>query len=161
MVYCLAQLNKNAIYSAISPEDAAELIYQDEARADEVAESLKLTAQDCQELGIVDLVVPEPPGGAHTNPDEAARQLRRSLLQELAELQSMSKGRMVRRRYKKFRNMGEYSSRVRVAVTKEVNALQGLVVTGVKRITRRHPPCTEDAPVDSPSDSLDKESQAS
>ena len=65
---------ENAIYSTISPEDAAELIYQDEARADEAAESLKLTAQDCLSLGIVDIVVPEPPGGSHLSPDEAARQ---------------------------------------------------------------------------------------
>ncbi len=128
---------ENAIYSTISPEDAAELIYQDEARADEVAESLRLTAQDCKELGIVDVVVPEPSGGAHTNPDEAARQLRRTLLKELAELQSMSKRRMVKNRYKKFRNMGEYSSHYRAAITREVNALQGYVVTGVKRIARR------------------------
>ena len=128
---------ENAIYSAISPEDAAELIYQDEARADEVAESLRLTAQDCHELGIVDVVVPEPPGGAHTNPDEAARQLRRMLLHELAALQATSRSRMLSRRYKKFRNMGEYSSRVKAAMTKEVSALQGLVATGVRRLARR------------------------
>ena len=128
---------ENAIYSTISPEDAAEVIYQDEGRADEVAESLRLTSQDCQELGIVDVVVPEPPGGAHTSPDEAARQLRRTLLQELADLQSMSKRRMLRARYKKFRNMGEYSSHFRAAITREVNALQGFVATGVKRIARR------------------------
>ena len=128
---------ENAIYSPISPEDAAELLFQDEARADEAAESLRLTAQDCQELGIVDSVVPEPPGGAHTNPNEAARQLRRMLLRELAELQSMSSRRMLKNRYKKFRKMGEYSSHFRAAITREVNALQGYVVTGVKRIARR------------------------
>ena len=128
---------ENAIYSAISPEEAAELIYQDEARADEVAESLRLTAEDCRELGIVDLVVPEPPGGAHTQPEEAARQLRRFLLQELTELQSLSKRRMLSLRYKKFRNIGEYSSHFRAAITREANALQGLVATGVRRIARR------------------------
>ncbi|MDP6403244.1 MAG: acetyl-CoA carboxylase carboxyltransferase subunit alpha/beta [SAR202 cluster bacterium] len=128
---------ENAIYSAVTPEDAAGLIYQDEARADEAAESLRLTAQDCHELGIVDLVVPEPPGGAHANPEEAARQLRRDLLQELAEIQSRSRRRLLRDRYKKFRNIGEYSSHFRAAITREVNALQGLVTTGVKRITRR------------------------
>ena len=141
---------ENAIYSAISPEDAAGLIYQDEARADEVSESLKLTAQDCRELGIVDLVVPEPPGGAHTHPDEAARQLRRTLLQQLAELQSMSKRRMLKNRYNKFRNMGEYSSHFRAAVTKEVNALQSLVATGVRRIARRHSPKPSELPEDLP-----------
>ena len=130
---------ENATYSAISPEDAAELIYQDESRAEEAAESLRLTAQDCRELGIVDLVVPEPPGGAHTNPEEGARLLRRSLLHQLAELQAMSTRRMLRSRYKKFRKMGEYSSHFRAAITREVNALQGLVATGVRRIARRHP----------------------
>ena len=131
---------ENAIFSAISPEEAAELIYQDEAKADEVAESLRLTAEDCRDLGIVDLVVPEPPGGAHTQPEEAARLLRRMLLQELAELQSMSKRRILGNRYKKFRNMGGYSSRFRAAITREVNALQGLVATGVKRMAGRHRP---------------------
>ncbi len=131
---------ENAIYSAVTPEDAAGLIYQDEARADEAAESLRLTARDCHELGIVDLVVPEPPGGAHANPEEAARQLRRDLLQELAEIQSGSRRRLLRDRYKKFRNIGEYNSHFRAAITREVNALQGLVTTGVKRITRRSRP---------------------
>ena len=128
---------EHAIYSAISPEDAAGLIFQDRARADEAAESLRLTARDCLELGIVDVVVPEPPGGAHTNPEEAARQLRRMLLQELAELQSMSKRKLLNNRYKKFRKMGEYSSHFRAAITREVNALRGLVTTGVKRLARR------------------------
>ena len=128
---------QNAIYSVISPEDAAGLIYQDEARAEEVAESLRLTAQDCKELGIVDLVVQEPRGGAHRNPDEAARQLRRVLLQEMAELQAKSARRILSDRYKKFRKMGEYGSHFRAAITREVNALQGLVSTGVRRMARR------------------------
>ena len=128
---------ENAIYSVISPEEAAELIYQDEARADEAAESLRLTAEDCRELGIVDLIVPEPPGGAHTQPDEAARLLRRILLQEMVDLQSLAMRRLLRLRYKKFRNIGEYGSHFRAAITREVNGLQGLVATGVRRIARR------------------------
>ena len=128
---------ENAIYSTISPEGAAEIIFQDEARADEVAESLKLTAQDCREYGIIDFIVPEPSGGAHADPDEAARQLRSVLLQELADLQTISMRRLLKNRYKKFRNMGEYSSRVRAAIHREVSSLQGLVASGVRRITRR------------------------
>ena len=128
---------EHAIYSIVSPEEAAGLIYQDEARADEVAESLKLTAEDCRALGIVDMVVQEPPGGAHTNPDEAARELRRALLQELAALQAMPRRRVQDERYKKFRKMGEYSSHFRAAITREVDYLQALVVTRVKRMARR------------------------
>ena len=128
---------ENAIYSAISPEGAAELIYQDEGRAEEVARSLKLTAHDCREYGIVDLLVQEPPGGAHTDHDESARQLERVLLQELSELQSKSVRGLLKDRYKKFRNMGEYSSYFRAAINREASALQGLVSSSVRRIARR------------------------
>ncbi len=128
---------EHAIYSVVSPEEAAGLIYQDAGRAEEVAESLKLTSEDCRELGIVDEVVQEPLGGAHTSPDEAARQLRSAVLRNLAELQRMSGKRRLSQRYKKFRNVGRYSSRVRAAVAREVNSLQGLVATRVKRIARR------------------------
>ena len=128
---------EHAIYSVVSPEEAAGLIYQDTGRAEEVAESLKLTSEDCRELGIVDEVVQEPPGGAHTSPDDASRQLRSAVLRNLAELQRISGKRRLSQRYKKYRNMGRYSSRVRAAVAREVNSLQGLVATRVKRIARR------------------------
>lgn len=129
---------ENAIYSTISPEGAAELIYQDEGRAEEVASALKLTAHNCREYGIVDLLVQEPPGGAHTDHDEAARQLRRVLLQELSELQSKSIRGTLKDRYKKFRKMGEYSSYFRAAINREASALQGIVSSGVRRIARRN-----------------------
>ena len=135
---------ENAIYSVISPEDAAALIYQDAARADEAAESLKLTAHDCFELGIVDLIVQEPAGGAHANPTEAARHLRRILLQELSVIQAGSRKRLLRARYKKFRNMGEYSSHFRTAITREVNSLRGIVSTGVRRMRRTPEPEPDD-----------------
>ena len=130
---------ENAIYSAVSPEEAAEMMFQDPSKAEEAAESLRLTAQDCRELGIADRLIPEPPEGAHTNPDDAARQLRRVLVEELADLQSKSQRRRLRDRYKKFRKMGEYSSHFRAAIRREVDALQGFVTTGVKRVARRGP----------------------
>ena len=130
---------ENAIYSAVSPEEAAEMMFQDPSKAEEAAESLRLTAQDCRELGIADRLIPEPPEGAHTNPDDAARQLRRVLVEELADLQSKSQRRRLRNRYKKFRKMGEYSSHFRAAIRREVDALQGFVTTGVKRVARRGP----------------------
>ena len=135
---------ENAIYSVISPEDAAALMYQDAARADEAAESLKLTAHDCFELGIVDLIVQEPAGGAHANPTEAARHLRRVLLQELSVLQAGSRKRLLRSRYKKFRNMGEYSSHFRTAITREVNSLRGIVSTRVRQMRRNPDPEPDD-----------------
>ena len=131
---------ENAIYMPISPENAAAILYRDTGKAQEMAESLRLTAADCRELEIIDGVIPEPPGGAHVNLDEAARQLMRTLLRELADLQRVPLKRLLRDRYKKFRNMGEYSSRLRVAITREVNQLQQYVVSGVKRIRSRRRP---------------------
>ncbi len=139
---------ENAIYSAVSPEEAAEMLYQDPARAEEAAESLRLTAQDCRDLGIADRVIPEPPEGAHANPDVAARQLRRTLLEEIADLQAKPPKRRLRDRYRKFRKMGEYNSHFRAAITREVDALQGFVATGVRRVARRGPSDSMDRPED-------------
>ena len=125
---------QNAIYTVMSPEDAAGLIYQDESKAEEAAESLKLTAADCLELGIVDEVVHEPLGAAHSSPDEAARHLRRGLLRHLAELGTWSNFRRSRRRYRKFRKVGEYSSQFRVAINREIDALQGAVPDAGKQV---------------------------
>ena len=144
---------ERAIYTVISPEEAADLIYRDQDRADEVAQSLRLTARDCRELGIVDALVPEPPVGAHMGPDQAAREVRRALLRELSDLQEMSRRKRLRERYKKFRRMGEYSSYFRAAITREVNSLQGLVATGVRRITRRRRGQDQETPTEPPSPS--------
>ena len=128
---------EHAIYWAVSPEDAAQLIYQDTDRADEAAESLKLTAYDCRELEIIDIIVPEPPGGAHADPDEAARQLRRALLGELVSLQDRPGKKLLKERYGKYRNIGEYSSHFGAAINREVSGLRSLVASGVRRVTRR------------------------
>ena len=125
---------ENAIYSVISPESAASIIYRDAQKAEEMASALRLTAIDCKELGVVDTVVPEPEGGAHTDPDEAARLLRNIIVRELLECQQLPLAKLVKNRYKKFRRMGEYSSYFRSAISKEVSDLQGLLQRGVSRL---------------------------
>ena len=128
---------ENATYSVTSPENAAALLYRDSPGAQEMAEPIKLTAQDCQELGIIDLIVTEPSEGAHRNPSEAALGLKTALLEELTVLKARSNRRVLRDRYRKFRRMGEYSSHFRVAFTQEVAQLQGYVAQGVQLIRRR------------------------
>ena len=115
---------ENAIFSVMPPERAAALLYRDASKAEEIAPALKLTAEDCMELGVVDVLVPEPKGGAHVSPDDAARQLKRILLDELADLQSSNIGRLVKARYEKFRSMGRYTSRFSVAMIRERGQLQ-------------------------------------
>jgi acetyl-CoA carboxylase carboxyl transferase subunit beta len=99
-------MQEHAVYSVISPEAAAAILYRDVTRAPEVAAALKLTAADLLRLGIIGGIVPEPDGGAHTDPDAAAAHLRRHLVAALAELSRHSPRRLVERRYRKFRQMG-------------------------------------------------------
>ncbi len=98
---------ENAYLTVISPERAASIFYRDPAKAQELAPALKLTAAECREFGIVDLIVPEPGGGAHANHAEAARLLRNLLLQELAQIQTFSPSHLVRIRYHRLRYLGE------------------------------------------------------
>jgi acetyl-CoA carboxylase carboxyl transferase alpha subunit len=128
---------ENAIYSVISPEGAASIIYRDARKAEEMASALKLTALDCKELGVIDTVVPEPEGGAHNDPDEAARLLKNSLVRELLEAQQATLPKLVKNRYKKFRRMGEYSSYFRAAISKEVADVQDLLQRGVSKLKQR------------------------
>ena len=143
-----ALMMERAIYTSVTPEEAAEVIYQDPSRAEDMADSMRLTARDCMELGIIDRIVPEPADGAHADPDEAARLLERAIVRELAMLQAMPDKRRLSRRYEKYRNMGKYSSRVRATVTREFSAVRGMARAGLSRlggIIRRKPPSADAA----------------
>ena len=124
---------ENAIYTPISPEGAATLLYRDAAKAESVAPALKLTARDCKRLNIVDVVVPEPEAGAHQYPNEAAQQLQRLLVRELLRVQAIPIRKLVKTRYKKYRDMGEYSSHYREALVEEIEYLQNKVVSRVRQ----------------------------
>lgn len=97
---------ENAIYSVISPEGCAAILWKDAGLAPRAAEALRLTAKDLLALKIVDGIVPEPSGGAHTDADEAARLLDESLKKSLEESLSLSPAERLTRRYKKLRSLG-------------------------------------------------------
>jgi enoyl-CoA hydratase/carnithine racemase len=121
-------MQENAIYTALSPERAAATLYRDSAKAHEVAESLRLTATDCQELGIIDAIVPEPEGASHSSPDAAARYLQLALVRDLGYLLKQPGKKLVKERQRKFRRMGEYSSYFKDAVRQEVSLLREIAV---------------------------------
>ncbi len=98
---------ENAYLTVISPERAASIFYRDATKAQELAPELRLTAAECKEFGIIDLIVPEPEGGAHANHAEASRLLRNLLLQELAQIQVFSPSRLAKSRYHRLRYLGE------------------------------------------------------
>ncbi len=99
---------ENAIYSVISPESCAAIIWRDSGKAELAAAALKLTAPDLLKLGIVDGIIPEPEGGAHLDPDMAADALRETLRHALAELTKLSSKELINHRYAKFRRMGNF-----------------------------------------------------
>jgi acetyl-CoA carboxylase carboxyl transferase subunit alpha len=101
-------LLENAVYSVISPESCAAIIYRDAARAEEAAAALKLTAPDLLQLGLIDGIIPEPAEGAHTDPDGAASALRETLRAALEQLDALSPEELVEQRYAKFRAMGNF-----------------------------------------------------
>ncbi len=95
-----------AYYSVISPEGCASILWRDASKAPEAAEALKVTAQDLIELGVVDKVIPEPSGGAHRNPNEAASILRDFILGEIDRLSGIPVEELVKKRIEKFQGMG-------------------------------------------------------
>jgi acetyl-CoA carboxylase carboxyl transferase subunit alpha len=99
---------ENAIYSVISPESCAAIIYRDSAKAPQAAAALKLTAPDLLELQLVDTIVPEPGEGAHTDPEKAAELLGSALRSVLDELSKMRPAELIDDRYNKFRRMGNF-----------------------------------------------------
>lgn len=99
---------ENSIYSVISPEGCASIMWRDASKKVLAAEAMKITAKDMIELGCVDALIPEPPGGAHTNHAQAAEMLDAALLQHLTELKSMPLADMLEARYQKFRKMAQF-----------------------------------------------------
>ena len=99
---------ENAYYSVISPEGCAAILWRDRSKAPSAAKSLKLTAPELVELGIIDGVVPEHLGGAHRNPEKTADEIKKVIISSLTELQALSVEELLDGRYKKFRNMGVY-----------------------------------------------------
>ncbi len=97
---------ENAVYSVLSPEGFASILWKDSSRADEACEVMKLTADDLLELGIIDGIIPEPAGGAHENATALFQVLDTQLTRELEALSKMSPTALANDRYRKFRAMG-------------------------------------------------------
>jgi acetyl-CoA carboxylase carboxyl transferase subunit alpha len=99
---------ENSVYSVITPEGCASIMWRDAGKKELAANALKITARDLRELNIIDGVVPEPEGGAHLDHDKAAAMLDTSLSTYLAELKSQPIDTLISDRYSKFRNMGQF-----------------------------------------------------
>jgi acetyl-CoA carboxylase carboxyl transferase subunit alpha len=101
---------ENSIYSVISPEGCAAILWKDSSKADQAAEGLRLTAQHLFAEGIIDKIIPEPEGGAHNDYDQTARFLDSALSERLAEAVSCSQEDRLSRRYSKLRRFGRWGT---------------------------------------------------
>lgn len=102
---------EHAIYSVISPEGCAAILWRTAEERDKAARALKITSRDLLERGIVEEVVPEPQGGAHSDWDEAAENLREALVRNLGELEALEPQELIRQRQAKFEAMGEWEGK--------------------------------------------------
>jgi acetyl-CoA carboxylase carboxyl transferase subunit alpha len=100
---------ENAIYSVISPEGCAAILWKDAAQKERAAEALRLTARDLHGFGLVDEIVPEPPGGAHADPESTQQALGEALKRHLAELRKIKPEKLIDLRTEKFWKMGRFS----------------------------------------------------
>jgi len=103
-------LLENAIYSVISPEGCASIMWRDAGKAETAAAALRITAADLLSLGLIDEIIPEPEGGAHHDHAEAANLLAPILERQIAELSQVPAAELLERRYVKFRKMGQFFS---------------------------------------------------
>ena len=102
-------MQENAIYSVISPEGCAAILWRDASEAKKAAAAFKPDARHCLDLGVIDAVVPEPDGGAQEDHDEAARLLREAIGSALEELEGVSVDELTRRRRARFRSLGVFA----------------------------------------------------
>ena len=100
---------ENAYYSVISPEGCASILWKDPSKASEAAKALRISSTDLLSMKIVDAIIPEPLGGAHKNPTEAATNLKTAILDHLAPLLKMSGSELLEERYQRFRHYGIFS----------------------------------------------------
>ncbi len=99
---------ENSIYSVISPEGCASILWRDASKAALAAETMKITAKDCLNLGVIDEIIPEPLGGAHHSYEEAAENIRKVLRRDLKELVKIVPDELIKIRYEKIRKWGAY-----------------------------------------------------
>jgi acetyl-CoA carboxylase carboxyl transferase subunit alpha len=99
---------EHSVYTVASPEACASILWRDAGKAPEAAEALRITANDLQQLGVVDAILSEPSGGTHWAPLEAAETLKAAVLEQLNQLERLSQEELLEQRYAKFRRMGRF-----------------------------------------------------
>jgi len=99
---------ENAVYSVITPEGCAAILWKNQEKVEEAAKALRLTSQDLFNLGLIDEIIPEPRGGAHKDPEQTALNIKERIIRHLEELKKVSPTEVAEKRYKKYREIGKF-----------------------------------------------------
>lgn len=99
---------ENAVYSVITPEGCAAILWKNQEKVEEAAKALRLTSQDLFNLGLIDEIIPEPRGGAHKDPEQTALNIKERIIKHLEELKKISPTEIAEKRYKKYRGIGKF-----------------------------------------------------
>jgi acetyl-CoA carboxylase carboxyl transferase subunit alpha len=99
-------MQEHSIYSVITPEGYASILWKDSARARDAAEAIRIIARDIYDLGVADKIIPEPTGGAHRDPEAAAEMLGKALAETMDALMKLTQEELMSQRYEKFRSIG-------------------------------------------------------
>ena len=102
---------EHSFYSVISPEGCAAILWKDQTAVEQAAENLGIRAPDLLDLGIIDKIIPEPPGGAHIDPEQTFKNVDKHLYQALKKLEDKPVDELLDERYKKIRKMGVFEER--------------------------------------------------
>jgi acetyl-CoA carboxylase carboxyl transferase subunit beta len=129
---------EHAIYSVISPEGAAAILFRDSKKAEAISEALRLTAHDLRGLGVIDTIIPESEGGAHIDPALTAGILKSYLVVALADVSDMSARLLLSNRYKKHRRMGSVEKQGGNLIANEMPSKHGLVYFRPLRAPKNH-----------------------
>lgn len=101
---------ENAVYSVLSPEGYASILWKDSSKAEEAANAMKMTAKDLLKFKVIDKIVKEPKGGAQENVVETSNLIKEYIIKAYENLKDLNNEELIEKRYQKFRNMGEYKS---------------------------------------------------
>ncbi|CAM4117118.1 acetyl-CoA carboxylase carboxyltransferase subunit alpha [Paenibacillus alkaliterrae] len=138
---------ENAIYSAISPNGAASILWKDASRADQAAEAMKITAKDLLEFGVIEDIIAEPQGGAHKDLEFQAEQIKDKLWQHLQELLPMNAEQLIEDRYNKFRKVGQFRiAQQQSTETSSASAQEASTVDRISEIAQSAEQTPEAAP---------------
>lgn len=97
---------ENAVYSILSPEGFASILYKDSSKCKETTENMKITAKDLKDLNIIDKIIKEPNNGAQENLEQVSKSMKQYIIKEIKELSKLSKQELCQKRYEKYREIG-------------------------------------------------------